>query len=96
MREITIVKVLNGLVVRVGCQTLVFNTNEEFLQELKAYLDNPAETEQRFLTKYGQDKSSFAVGAEPQYAQQEQAPTPAPPGYYPLVCGAGASIRGGR
>lgn len=54
-RTITIDAVLNGFVIKAGCQTLVFNTAEELLRELDAYIKNLQETEELFLkaSRYG-------------------------------------------
>lgn len=48
-RKIQIEACLNGYIVRAGCQTLVFQTADELLRELRAYMDDPVATEQRFL-----------------------------------------------
>jgi len=48
-REITICPVLNGYVVRVGCQQVVFDDRTKLLLELDAYLKNPEETEKRYI-----------------------------------------------
>lgn len=48
MYDVNIHVVLNGYEVKVGCQTLVFNSLNEFLAELRSYLENPEETEKRY------------------------------------------------
>lgn len=48
MREVIIKPVLNGWVCHVGCQVVVFNTAEQLLTELGAYLRDPHEVEKRF------------------------------------------------
>ncbi len=53
MRDVTISKVMNGYVVKVGCQTLVYETQGSLLGALGEYLANPEETEKRFTAKYG-------------------------------------------
>lgn len=63
MREVVIRKVLNGFIVQVGCQTVVFQNKTELLVELSNYIDNPAEMEK----KYGWD-NSVAVTAVHQCA----------------------------
>lgn len=40
IREIMIKPVLNGFVVRVGCQTVVFASREALLGDLKRYLED--------------------------------------------------------
>ena len=47
MYDVTIKVALNGYLVRVGCQRLVFSSKEELLTELNNYLSFPNETEQR-------------------------------------------------
>ncbi len=54
MRNVTISKVMNGFIVRVGCQTLVFDTREGLLRELRLYLENPTKIEQEYTAAYGQ------------------------------------------
>ena len=49
MREVTVSPVLNGFVVRVGCQTLVFNRIEDVAANLIAYQKDPETTEQQFI-----------------------------------------------
>ena len=49
-RTITIKPVLNGYVVRVGCQSLAFTSREDLLNNLKSYLSDPTKTETAYLT----------------------------------------------
>lgn len=49
MREVNIRPVLNGFVVTVGCQTLVFNEIEEVANQLIAYQKAPAAREKQFV-----------------------------------------------
>jgi hypothetical protein len=51
-REITIRKVMNGFVVRVGCQELVFEGQAYMLMEIGRYLAEPEKVEREYLTKY--------------------------------------------
>ena len=44
MRDLHISAVLNGYLVQVGCQRLVFVSKLTLLSELGRYLDNPAGT----------------------------------------------------
>ena len=53
MRQITINKALNGFIVNVGCQTLVFEDYERLLVELRRYFISPEVTEKEYLEKYG-------------------------------------------
>ncbi len=48
---IRIVKVLNGYVCEVGCQTVVFENETKMLLEISRYLKNPAEVEKEYLKK---------------------------------------------
>lgn len=48
---ITISPVLNGYVVQVGCQKVVFNDREAMIAELRAYLDNPGAKQLAFIAK---------------------------------------------
>lgn len=47
-REVHIKPVLNGYLVTVGCQTLVYNNNKELARDLGEYLFDPAKTEKAF------------------------------------------------
>ena len=49
IREISIVPVLNGWIVRVGCQTVVFTSADALLGALRRYLEDPIATEEQFL-----------------------------------------------
>ena len=55
MRQITINKCMNGLIVNVGCQTLVFEDRTKFVLALSKYLENPDQTEKEWLEKFGMD-----------------------------------------
>lgn len=48
-RSITIVPVLNGFIVEVGCQRLVFPDAKTLSIELERYYRNPAAVEKHFL-----------------------------------------------
>ncbi len=51
-RDVNIVKVMNGFVVKVGCKNLVFESKDIMLQELSRYYGNPKEVEREYLEKY--------------------------------------------
>jgi len=51
MREVIIIPALNGFIVRVGCQTLVFGSIEAVADELVQYQKDPRGTEERFLQR---------------------------------------------
>jgi hypothetical protein len=48
-RPIVISPVLNGFVVQVGCQQVVFNDRQALLTELKNFMEAPDDTEKRFI-----------------------------------------------
>ena len=48
IRQITIKPVLNGFIVDVGCQTIVFGSNTTLVQALEAYLINPDASEKAY------------------------------------------------
>jgi len=49
MKRVTIQPVLNGFVVEVGCQTLVFKDIQTVAEELIRYWKNPRAVEQEYL-----------------------------------------------
>jgi len=51
VREIRINPVLNGWVVTVGCQVVVFNDLQRMTQEIGSYYLNPEETEKRYQSE---------------------------------------------
>lgn len=51
MRQIIINACLNGYIVQVGCQTIVFPTQYALVSELIRYLESPEKVEQEFLKK---------------------------------------------
>lgn len=55
MREIRINKALNGYIVNVGCQTLVFTDIGEVCTELTRYAAEPEKVEKEYLHRYGVD-----------------------------------------
>ena len=48
LREITIRAVLNGWIVNVGCQTVVFTDMETMLTEINFYLTRPIAMEEKY------------------------------------------------
>jgi hypothetical protein len=48
-REISITPVLNGFIVRVGCQNLVMKTPDELGQEIARYYKEPVATEKAYI-----------------------------------------------
>lgn len=51
-RSVTIERQLNGYLVRVGCQTLVFEDVVKLIHELARYLADPAAVEREYLEKF--------------------------------------------
>lgn len=49
--RITILTVLNGFKVKVGCAEILFTNRDQFLNELQRYLDNPGEVEKEYMEK---------------------------------------------
>jgi len=49
IREITIKAILNGYIVQIGCQTLVFNDLNTMMLEISRYFENPEKTEKFYL-----------------------------------------------
>jgi hypothetical protein len=69
MRNINIRGVLNGYVVDVGCQSVVFSSKRALLDILSEYLDKPAEVEKRFIANAVNPMEAFpqpiGQGVEP-------------------------------
>lgn len=49
MRDVTIKVALNGYVVRVDCQRIVFSDCDQMIQAIKDYLKNPEEVEAEYI-----------------------------------------------
>lgn len=52
VQEIKIQKVLNGFVLKVGCQAIVFEQKNQMLSELARYYDNPQAVEKEYMEKF--------------------------------------------
>jgi hypothetical protein len=63
-RSINIDPVLNGYIVRVGCQTVVFDNKPALLSALSEYLDKPEEVEKRFLSFPLNNPANHPCGSE--------------------------------
>lgn len=48
LRHVVIAPVLNGYIVTIGCQKVVFNNRARMLDELNEYLKNPEAVEARY------------------------------------------------
>lgn len=53
IRNVEISSILNGFIVRVGCQALAYTSIDELLLDLGSYLRNPEETEKRIIETKG-------------------------------------------
>ena len=49
MRDVTIKPALNGYLVRLGCQRVVFTDRAQMLRALGDYMENPREVERMYL-----------------------------------------------
>lgn len=61
MRDVKISACMNGFIVRVGCQTLVFTSALELLTALREYLANPEQVERNFVERYGLKNSEIGI-----------------------------------
>ena len=88
MRDIHIKKAMNGFIVTVGCQTLVFEGRETLIRELDMYLEHPDQVEQKYIKVYGMAGSAIPP-APPGYAygNANQATTDSPALAYPSTGG---------
>ena len=67
MRDITISPVVNGFLVTVGCQRVVFTSLDDLIGELRRYVENPAKVEKEYLgTKHAQTLMSIPAEPHPQ------------------------------
>lgn len=64
MRDIIIKPALNGYVVRLGCQRVVFNDRATMIRALNDYLDAPNETEDQYLLNSLNSKQFGFVGSK--------------------------------
>ena len=75
MRTITINKAMNGYIVQVGCQTLVFETAANFLYELTKYLKDPQGVEAFYLDMYAPEKADEPFPTARDAGQCDTAPS---------------------
>lgn len=66
MHEVTIMIVLNGWIVHVGCQTVVYTVREALLTDLNEYLADPQ----------GKEKEMLGKAINSQIIGSSQVPTP--------------------
>lgn len=59
LRNVLIKPVLNGWIVEVGCQQVVFDNKERMLKSISSYLDDPKETERYWRTHAVNAKHTF-------------------------------------
>lgn len=65
MRAVTVTPVLNGFIVNVGCQHLIFNTIEEVAAELVRYQKEPQKVELEYRKKAVNDTLGDVPQASP-------------------------------
>ena len=70
-RQITIEPVLNGWLLRVGCQQVVFTDKQTMLNELSNYYDKPEETEKRFIERAANRIIPLEPPSQPVMAQEQ-------------------------
>lgn len=70
MRKITVMPVLNGFTVEVGCQTVVFEGRTSLIGWFSEYVNDPFNTEQRFI---GQSVNKAMMGDQAQAAMASPA-----------------------
>lgn len=71
LREFTIKPVLNGYIVRIGCQIVVFTSLDKLLSTIKSYLCDPSNVEESYLKN-----STNSALMIPRHAEVSQAQTP--------------------
>ena len=52
---------LNGFIVDIGCQTIVYTDREKLVTDLLAYLKDPEKTEKRFMQEEAYNKDQIKV-----------------------------------
>lgn len=90
VHDVQITKVINGFLVRVGCWTLVFQSQADLLHELGAYYTDPAGTEKLYRERFKVKGDGPVVGPDLPERQQEACETPRDGEYRPNVLPAGA------
>ena len=78
MRDIIIKPALNGFVVRMGCQRVVFCDRDIMIRALNDYLDDPNKTESQYMLNSMHSKQFGFVHPRPQddsIAASQEAPS---------------------
>jgi len=65
MHKITIEGVLNGWIVNVGCQTVVFDDEKVMLEEIGHYIKHPEEVEKKYMENRKNHSNSAPDVVEP-------------------------------
>ena len=65
MHKITIEGVLNGWIVNVGCQTVVFDDEKVMLEEIGHYIKHPEEVEKKYMDNRKNHSSPMPEEAAP-------------------------------
>jgi len=70
-QELIITPVLNGFIVRAGCQTLVYDSADKIKMDFAEWVNDPQKIEQRYM-----DQMTKKGGMPPMCIQQPMAPRP--------------------
>lgn len=65
LRPIQIEPVFHGFIVRVGCKTLVFESADTLVKELKAYLKNPEKAQREWLMERASNRNNETIPPPP-------------------------------
>jgi len=82
LRVVEITPVLNGWIIKVGCQTVAFNDLNHMLEEIQAYLEDPDETEKRYRESAVNAKHLKGDCIEPVTCEEDEAEPAAIPRLY--------------
>lgn len=77
MRNITLYPVLNGWVIKCGCQMVAFTDKEKLLKVMRDWLSDPAMAEKAFIVSDGIN-AKFLPGLPEMALGIESVPTPVP------------------
>lgn len=83
VREMHITPVLNGFIVKVGCQQLVASSAPQLADSIEEYYNDPDATEARFIKRAVNQTMNNPVApqAMPAYSDPVPAPVVPPPRY---------------
>ena len=72
LRDVKIVSVLNGWIVTVGCQRVVFNDMESMLGEIRKYLKDPCSAEKSYRNAVNAKHTFEATEATEEIVLEDQ------------------------